>query len=122
LLDPSAGRYSGFAIVPCSFLYLRSVELAFKACIVSHGVSQPTIRKKYGHSLERLHAAITELDPQFPERAPKDPTGIITQFSSFYAEKGFEYPSNIFTASISPQGVVEFAHAFVEFSRRYRFE
>src|SRR5687768_16531638 len=51
--------YAGYAVIPCVFLYFRCVELALKAVLVYHGVSEVEISRSLGH---RISALITRAE------------------------------------------------------------
>jgi hypothetical protein len=48
------GTYTGFAYLPCVFLYFRCIELALKAVLVPAGISEKEISRTLGHRISPL--------------------------------------------------------------------
>ncbi|MES2594411.1 MAG: hypothetical protein V4662_03695 [Verrucomicrobiota bacterium] len=83
--------YSGHAVLPCVFLFFRSIELSLKAVLVFHGVSENDITRKLGHRISELIARAEKLhllDTLGVERADRE---LLDRFSNDYADKHFEY-------------------------------
>src|SRR5438094_8993491 len=59
-----AAHYSGLIVVPCVFLYFRSIELALKCILTFHGLSESGISRAFVHRVADL---LTRLDrlPKF---------------------------------------------------------
>ena len=86
--------YSGLGVVPCVFLYFRSVELALKSVLIFHGVSEHEVTKTLGHRISQLLAR-AETFPKFTALGISDADRrIIREFSDAYSDKWFEYPDD----------------------------
>src|ERR1019366_2348304 len=58
-----SGNYSGFAWLPCVFLYFRCIELALKAVLVPSGISEQEIARTLGHRISALLTRTEEFMP-----------------------------------------------------------
>ena len=85
------GTYVGLAVMPCVFLFFRSIELALKAVLVHHGVPEHEITRSLGH---RISALISRTEPftnlDLIGIRPED-RKLLDHFSDDYASKSFEY-------------------------------
>jgi len=83
--------YSGFAALPCVFLYFRSIELALKAMLMKHGVSIEDIKNKLGHRIDKLVGGVEQFMLLKPLGLNDEDLGLLDRFSSEYSGKWFEY-------------------------------
>ncbi len=89
-------KYCGNAMVPCVFLYFRSIELALKAVLVGHNVPKAEI-KTLGHRISALIVrceSFTTLDAIGVELSDRD---LLDRFSKDYSGKMFEYSDDFWT-------------------------
>ncbi|SRR5258705_4721713 len=85
------GTYTGLMVMPCVFLFFRSVELALKSVLVFHGVPEHEITRALGHRISALISRaepFTQLDVIGIQPADRQ---LLDRFSDDYASKLFEY-------------------------------
>jgi hypothetical protein len=84
-------KYSGFMVMPCVFLFFRSIELALKSVLVFHGVPEHEVARSLGH---RISALLSRAEPYTPLEVigilPAD-RQLLDRFSDDYSNKLFEY-------------------------------
>jgi hypothetical protein len=114
------GSYRGFIVFPCVFLYFRCIELALKAVLTHHGVSEREITRKLGH---RISALITHSETYSRLDAlgiSSEDRQLLDRFSDDYADKWFEYPDRFWRASPKLEELKNLAHRICETIRRYK--
>lgn len=87
------GKYSGLMVMPCVFLFFRTIELSLKSVLASHDVAAHEIRK-LSHDISRIMdkaSKFTSLD--VIGIASKD-RELLKRFSRDYQRKGFEYSND----------------------------
>lgn len=114
-----APNYSGLIVVPCVFLYFRSIELALKSILMFHGLSESEITRTLGHRVvDLLHRAdcfqqfasvgLTEADRQ-----------LINDHSRAYSDKWFEYPNDPPAGYPDLDTLRELSHRLSDRTREY---
>ncbi len=86
--------YVGLALMPCVFLYFRSIELALKAVLVHHGVIEQEITREMGHRITALMLCAETLTPLGTIGIMLEDRQLLDRFSEDYADKSFEYSDN----------------------------
>lgn len=83
--------YMGLAVMPCVFLFFRSIELAIKSVLVHHGVPEHEITRSLGHRISELMSRAEPFtDLNLIGIRPED-RQLLNCFSDDYANKSFEY-------------------------------
>jgi hypothetical protein len=86
------GTYIGFAVMPCVFLYFRSIELALKAVLVQHAVPEHEIRGRgLGHRISALMSRAETFTLLSTLGIQPEDRKFLDRFSEAYSEKSFEY-------------------------------
>jgi hypothetical protein len=86
--------YVGFAVMPCVFLYFRSIELALKAVLVHHKLSEREVVSRIGHHIRTLLSRAAIFTPLPALGIGPDDRQLLERFSDEYANKWFEYSSS----------------------------
>ena len=79
----------GFTPVPY-YLYCRSLELLFKAYLLSKGITKQKL-KKYSHNLNKVLNKSKELEIEELITISKEEVNNIESANKYYHKKGFEY-------------------------------
>lgn len=87
-------NYSGLAVLPCVFLYFRSVELALKSVLVHHGVGEHEIARSLGHRLSALLTRVETFSPLSRLGITAADRQLLDRYSADYSDKWFEYPDD----------------------------
>ncbi len=114
-----AAHYSGLIVVPCVFLYFRSIELALKSILTFHGLSESEITRTFGHRV----ADLLDRAERFPQFAAVGLTDadrqLITDYSCAYSDKWFEYPDDPPAGYPNLDTLRELAHRLSDRTREY---
>jgi len=86
--------YVGFAVMPAVFLYFRSVELALKAVLFHHKVSEREVASRLGHRITNLLARTAGFTSLASLGIGAEDRRLLERFSDQYADKWFEYSSS----------------------------
>lgn len=85
------GTYTGLMVMPCVFLFFRSVELAIKSVLVIHGVTETEIARKLGRRISDLMSRVEQLTELSSIGMQPNDRDLLNQYSDDYANKWFEY-------------------------------
>jgi hypothetical protein len=88
--------YTGFAVLPCVFLYFRCVELALKTVLVHHGVPELEITRTLDHRISALLARAEKFSPLTRLGISAQDRQLLERYSDDYSDKWFEYPEDVF--------------------------
>ena len=112
------GTYTGLAVMPCVFLFFRSIELVIKAVLVHHGIPEKDITRKLGHRISDLLVRTEEFTSL--ERIGIEPQErqLLDTYSDGYANKLFEYSDSWWDYPHLEQ-LQGLAHRVCEAVRRY---
>ncbi len=86
--------YSGFAFVPCIFLYFRSIELGLKVVLVTHGVPEQDVTRTLGHRISALLVRAETLCPLNEIGISAEDRDFLDRYSDIYSDKWLEYPDD----------------------------
>lgn len=112
-------EYTGFVVYPCVFLYFRCIELALKAVLVHHGVSEDEVIRKLGHRIADLltraetYAALSSFGVRPQDRK------LLDLYSDTYANKWFEYPDDFDASYPVVEELRELAHRICDAIQKY---
>lgn len=112
--------YIGFIILPCIFLYFRSIELALKSVLVAHGIPEKELTKTLGHRLSRLlkdaekHINLADIGISPTDRE------LLDRFSNDYADKWFEYPDRFWKQRPKHEALKQLTDRVCTKVRQYR--
>ena len=118
-LQKSEG-YAGFATIPATFLYFRSIELTLKACLVAHEIDEKTITKDLGHRLTKLREKLVEKRAAGTLGILDEFQDFLDQYSDYYSQKRFEYPENPWIDMPELGDLRSFSCDLLESAREYR--
>ena len=105
------GAYSGEAVFPCLFLYLRSIELALKAVLVVNGVLEQEIAQKLKHKISALLKRVDEDFVQLSELGiHSEDRELLDRYSQDYSDKWFEYPHHLSRGESRLEQLSKLAH------------
>jgi hypothetical protein len=114
-----APDYSGLVVLPCVFLYIRSIELALKSVLMFHGLIESEITRTLGHRISELLSR-AESFPKFAAIGVTDADRrIIQDFSSAYCDKWFEYPEDPPSGYPDLEALRELAHRLSNNTQEY---
>jgi hypothetical protein len=102
--------YSGFAWLPCVFLYFRCIELALKAVLVSNGVAEQEIARTFGHRISALLIRSEEFIPLSDLGILPSDRKLLDRFSDDYSDKWFEYPDKLWRGNPQLDQLKDLAH------------
>jgi hypothetical protein len=114
-----SGTYTGFAYLPCLFLYFRCIELALKAVLVPAGISEGEIARTLGHRISQLlrktekFTALSKLGIFAKDRK------LLDRFSDDYSDKWFEYPNSLSRPNPHIDQMRDLAHRVCNAVRRH---
>lgn len=112
-------EYNGLVVVPCVFLYFRSIELALKSVLMFHGLTEREISRTLGHRISDLLAR-AESFPKFSAVGITDADRrIIRDFSNAYSDKWFEYPEDPPAGYPPIETLRELAHRLSDSTQQY---
>ncbi len=104
------GNYSGFAWLPCVFLYFRCIELALKAALVSNGVSEHEITRTLRHRISALLIRTEKFTPLSDLGILPADRKLLDRFSDDYSNKWFEYPNKFWRRNPQLDQLKDLAH------------
>jgi hypothetical protein len=111
--------YTGFADLPCVFLYFRSIELALKAVLVYHSIAEHEIARTLGHRISALIVRVETFSP-LPDLGilPED-RQLLDRFSDDYSNKWFEYPNDFWRGCPHLEELKNLAHRVCDAVQTY---
>ena len=88
------GTYVGLAVMPCVFLFFRSIELALKSVLVHHDVPEHEIIRTLGHRIASLLLRVESFTDITIIGISRVDRQLLDRFSDDYANKSFEYSND----------------------------
>jgi hypothetical protein len=86
--------YIGFVSMPVVFLFARSIELSFKACLRQHTVDPKIFAKTLGHRLDRIVKEADRLGVCTALELSREHRSTIDAIAEDYSDKWYEYPEH----------------------------
>ena len=111
--------YCGLAVLPCVFLYFRSVELALKSVLVHHGVKENEIARILGHRLTALLRRVEGFVVLSLLGIATSDRQLLDRYSADYSEKWFEYPDDDSVDYPPLETLRDLSHCVVDATRIY---
>jgi HEPN domain-containing protein len=111
--------YTGFVVYPCVFLYFRCVELALKAVLAHHGVSENEIARTLGHRISDLLTRAESYAPVDSFGVTPEDRRLLDRYSDTYANKWFEYPDDFDASYPIVEELRELAHRMCDAIEKY---
>lgn len=113
-------EYTGFVQLPCVFSYFRCIELALKAVLVEHSVSEKEITRDLGHRISKLilraegFVHLSKIGIEAEDRK------LLDRYSDDYSDKWFEYPEQFWKERPRLEDLQTLAHRICEAVRVYK--
>lgn len=103
------GYYCYMPIHSVLFLFYRSIELALKAYLLSHGMTVQELRstKKFGHQIDKLYAETKNRNILSILSLTQEEIEILTSLSRHYSSKSYEYPEHMWVEEKPPLQVLK---------------